>query len=222
MRTLRVLLAALILAAGLVPAVQAGSIRGTVRISAAHTADPAFRPYAGRASSLPAPGRAVRGLVTDAVLWLQSAPARPDADTTVVAAPRLAQRNQMFEPRVVVVPVGGRVSFPNMDPIYHNVFSVSPTRRFDLGKYGRGESRTVRFDKPGVVNVYCDIHTDMAASIVVTPSSAWARPSEDGRYELRGLPAGRYRLVWWHPDATGGEADVVVPGEGEVAWDVSF
>ena len=222
MRTPRELLATLLLAASIAPAVHAGSIRGTVRMSSAPAVEPAFRPYAGRASSLPAPGRAVRGRVTDAVLWLRTAPSRPGADTVVVAAPRLAQRNQMFEPRVVVVPVGGRVSFPNLDPIYHNVFSVSPTRRFDLGKYGRGESRTVRFDKPGVVSVYCDIHTDMAASIVVTPSHAWARPGEDGRYELSGLPAGRYRLVWWHPDSPGGEADVVVPGEGEVAWDLAF
>ena len=118
--------------------------------------------------------------------------------------------------------MGGSVAFPNLDPIYHNVFSVSPTKRFDLGKYGKGQSRTVRFEKPGVVNVYCDIHTDMAAFIVVTPSRAWARPGDDGRYELRGLPAGRYHLVWWHPDARGGETDVDVPAEGEVTWDVNF
>ena len=74
----------------------------------------------------------------------------------------------------------------------------------------------------GVVNVYCDIHTDMAAFVVVTPSRAWARPGEDGRYELPGLPAGRYHLVWWHPDLKGGEADVEVPEEGEVAWDVDL
>ncbi len=218
----RVLPATLLLSAFAVTVSVAGTIRGTVRIGASHGEQPPFRPYAGRASSLPAPGHAVKGQVTDAVLWLTSAPAAGGADSGAVAAPRLAQQRQMFEPRVVVVPVGGNVSFPNLDPIYHNVFSVSPTKRFDLGKYPRGQSRTVRFEKPGVVNVYCDIHTDMAAFIVVTPSRAWARPGADGRYELSGLPAGRYHLVWWHPDARGGEADVDVPAEGEATWDVSF
>ena len=222
MFSLRVLPAALLLAVLGANLAHAGTIRGIVRVSSSHGDAPSFRPYAGRASSLPAPGHAVKGRVTDAVLWLTWTPARSEGEAGVVAAPRLAQQQQMFEPRVVVVPVGGSVSFPNLDPIYHNVFSVSPTKRFDLGKYGKGQSRTVRFEKPGVVNVYCDIHTDMAAFIVVAPSLAWARPGDDGRYELRGLPGGRYHLVWWHPDARGGEADVDVPAEGEVTWDVNF
>lgn len=216
-------LAALLLVAMLHPApATAGVLRGTVtlpQLPAKPTGG--FHPYAGRASSLPSPARTLRGRVTDTVLWLKAVP-----DTGGLArtgeVPRLAQQNEAFAPRVVVVPAGGSVEFPNLDPIYHNVFSVSPARRFDLGKYPRGQSRRLTFDKPGIVNVFCDIHTDMAAFIVVTPTPAYARPNENGEYAFAPLPAGHYRLVWWHPDLPGGEADVDVPAEGDAARDVSF
>lgn len=201
--------------------VTAGTLRGSVRVPSAPPADANFRPYAGRASSLPAPVRAVRGAVTDAVIYVDRLPADA-APRPAVATPQLGQRGQAFEPRVVVVPVGGTVEFPNFDPIFHNVFSVSPARRFDLGKYPRGTSRNVRFPKAGVVNVYCDIHSDMSAFIVVVPSAAWARPDRDGAYAIEGLPAGRYQLRWWHPDFGAGSASVDVPADGDVSRDVSF
>lgn len=201
--------------------VTAGTLRGNVRVPSAPPADAAFRPYAGRASSLPAPVRTVRGAVTDAVLYVDRLPedAPPRASET---RPQLGQRGQAFEPRVVVVPAGGTVEFPNFDPIFHNVFSVSPARRFDLGKYPRGTSRNVRFPKAGVVNVYCDIHSDMAAFIVVVPNTAWTRPDRDGAYALDGLPAGRYQLRWWHPDFGAGSAWIEVPSEGAATRDVGF
>ena len=199
----------------------AGSITGRVSLSPLRAQDVSFRPYAGRASSLPAPTRAVRGRMTDAIVYVESAPAgaplHRDAET-----PQLAQRGQAFEPRVVVVPAGGRVSFPNFDPIYHNVFSVSPPRRFDLGKYPRGQTRTVTFPKPGLVSVFCDIHANMAAFVLVTPTGAWTRAGSDGRFELRDLPAGRYRMGWWHPDFTTGHGTVEVPAEGAVTLDVDL
>jgi plastocyanin len=180
-----------------------------------------FQPYAGRASNLPAAARPPRGLVTDAIVFVERAPDGVQLPTHG-PNPKLAQRDQAFAPRVVVVPAGGRVEFPNQDPIYHNVFSVSPARRFDLGKYPRGQSRTVDFPRAGVVKVFCDIHADMAAFVLVTPTPAWARAGSDGRYELAGLPAGRYRLAWWHPDASGGSADVDVPADGAVTLDVEL
>ena len=136
--------------------------------------------------------------------------------------PRLAQQDQSFEPRVVVVVAGGTVDFPNFDPIYHNVFSVSPVKRFDLGKYPRGQSRSVRFPAPGVVSVFCDIHADMSAFIVVVPNAAWVRPGADGQFALSGLPAGQYEFHWWHPDFVSGVADVTVPANGDTPFDVSF
>jgi len=201
--------------------VTAGSIRGSVRVPSAPPADAAFRPYAGRASSLPAPVRTVRGAVTDAVLYVDRLPTDAPPRTND-ARPQLGQRGQAFEPRVVVVPVGGTVEFPNFDPIFHNVFSVSPARRFDLGKYPRGTSRNVRFPKAGVVNVYCDIHSDMSAFIVVVPNGAWARPDRDGAYAIDDLPPGRYQLRWWHPDFGTGTATVEVPADGALTKDVTF
>ena len=199
----------------------AGSIRGGVKVPPPPATDARFRPYAGRASSLPAPARAPRGLLTDAVIFVDSLPAGATPPSHGLT-PQLAQREQSFDPRVVVVASGGDVTFPNFDPIYHNVFSVSPVKRFDLGKYPRGQSRTVRFSKPGLVSVFCDIHADMAAFILVVPNAAWVRPAADGRFELSGLPPGRYKLRWWHPDFTGGAADVFVPSSGDAAFDVSF
>ena len=212
---------AVLLAALLAAPVAAGTVRGSIRVPAAPTDDIRFRPYAGRASSLPSPARAPRGLVTDAVVYVESLP----AGTTIEPhgpKPQLAQRDQSFDPRVVVVPAGGEVEFPNFDPIYHNVFSVSPNKRFDLGKYPRGQSRSVVFNKPGLVNVFCDIHADMAAFILVVPNAAWARPGSDGRFELSGLPPGHYKLRWWHPDFPAGESTLDVPQSGDVAVDVSF
>ena len=199
----------------------AGELRGRVTMPPAPAVDVHFKPYAGRASSLPAPERPPRGLVTDAVIYVES-PATEAPGSAPPGRPRLAQRGQAFEPRVVVVPVGGTVDFPNLDPIYHNVFSVSPARRFDLGKYPRGQSRTVTFTKPGLVNVFCDIHADMAAFILVVPNAAWTRATAEGTFELSGLPAGHYKLHWWHPDFAAGEADVDVPAAGDARFEVSF
>ncbi len=208
-----------VLALCLAAPTSAGSITGRVSVPAVRSEAPSFRPYAGRASSLPAPKRPARGLVTDVVLYVETVPAGVRASVPK-SHPQLAQRGQSFDPRVVVVPVGGSVEFPNFDPIYHNVFSVSPSRRFDLGKYPSGQSRTVQFPRSGVVNVFCDIHSDMAAFIFVTPTAAWARPGNDGRFELGALPEGRYRMRWWHPDLGEGTADVEVPAAGAVTLDV--
>jgi len=113
----------------------------------------------------------------------------------------LAQKSRHFEPEIVVVPVGSSVSFPNDDPIFHNVFSLSKVKQFDLGFYPAGETRTVKFDRPGVVQVYCHIHSDMSAAIVVLSTGSWTRPTPDGGYSLSGFPPGTYDLVVWHRSA---------------------
>ena len=212
---------AIVLAVLVATPAAAGSIRGSVKVPPPPAQDARFRPYAGRASSLPAPARSPRGLVTDAVIYVESLPAGATPPTHG-ATPQLAQRDQAFEPRVVVVASGGKVDFPNFDLIYHNVFSVSPAKRFDLGKYPRGQSRSVTFSKPGLVNVFCDIHAEMAAFILVVPNAGWVRSTAAGRFELSGLPEGHYKLHWWHPDFAAGVADVDVPASGDTAFDVSF
>jgi plastocyanin len=121
-------------------------------------------------------------------------PARPATAT-------LEQKNRRFEPDLVIVPVGSTVSFPNSDPIFHNVFSLSKQKAFDLGNYPKGQTRAVTFNKPGVVLVNCHLHSNMAASIVVTPNQYVVRPDGNGRFAFHDVPAGRYSFVAWHKTA---------------------
>jgi plastocyanin len=111
------------------------------------------------------------------------------------------QRGERFVPEMVVVPVGSTVSFPNSDPIFHNVFSLSRVRKFDLGFYPEGQTRLVKFDKPGVVQVYCHLHPDMNAAILVVPNAWHTRPDEKGAFAFSGIPAGTYQMVVWHKSA---------------------
>jgi plastocyanin len=116
-------------------------------------------------------------------------------------AVEIQQENRTFKPETVVVPSGSTVSFPNLDPIFHNVFSLSRPQAFDLGNYPRNETRKVTFSKPGIVPVYCHLHADMRATIVVTPNSWATMPQPDGSYALAGLPPGLYTVVVWHRSA---------------------
>ena len=180
----------------------AGTVRGQVELSAAPVAaGPRSNPYPGRANSLPGARPANTGNPGETVILLKTLPAGlavPPAPASV--KPELEQKQQAFAPRVLAIQVGTTVEFPNRDPVYHNVFSVSPAKRFDLGKYAQGHSRRVRFDKPGLVNVYCDIHSDMAAWVYVVPHHVFAQANASGRFALPEVPAGHYTLVAWHPD----------------------
>ncbi len=124
----------------------------------------------------------------------QVAPAHP------VSVP-MQQLDRRFMPDLLVIPVGSAVSFPNMDPIFHNIFSLSKAKEFDLGSYNKGESRSVTFSKPGVVYVYCHLHPNMAATIVVTPSRWFARVDAAGQYRIPNVPPGQYTVVAWHKAA---------------------
>lgn len=196
---------------------QAAVLSGTLAVPAAPPHAAHLNAYPGQAGSMASHRMAPRGAVSDAVLWMDRIPAAVDSAIAARPHPKLAQKDQCFVPRVVSVPVGGVVDFPNLDPIYHNVFSVSTTRRFDLGKYPKGQSRGVTFAKPGLVNVYCDIHSDMAAFVVVTPNRAYAQPAPDGAWELPDLPPGRYLLHVWHPDFGTLDRDVELSGDRTLA-----
>lgn len=128
-----------------------------------------------------------------------------------------------FSPRVLVVPVGSTVRFPNEDPILHNVFSVSGANRFDLGLYGRGESSETTFEHPGVVKVYCNVHPDMVANVVVLDTAHVARPDREGRFVLRDLPSGEGTLTIWHERAESLVRTVRLPLDGplEVALELN-
>lgn len=219
---LRTLLTFLLtLSPGVSPA-GAYTVHGVVHVPPPPKDGPAFEPYPGQANSLPHHPLPPRGAIGDAIVYLESVPASVDSALPMPPHAKLAQKDQSFVPRVVALPLGGSVDFPNLDPIYHNVFSVSPMRRFDLGKYPKGQSRTVRFAKAGLVNVYCDIHSDMAAFIFVLPNRVFARPRQDGSWELPDVPQGRYTLCWWHPDFAGGRQVIEIGPNGAAAADLSF
>ena len=106
----------------------------------------------------------------------------------------IAQKEKHFVPDLVAITAGQTVSFPNVDPFVHNVFSLSPTRKFDLGSYRKGKSKSKSFPKTGVVDVYCNIHPQMAATILVVPNRRHARAGKDGSFTITGVPKGRWKV----------------------------
>jgi plastocyanin len=136
---------------------------------------------------------------SDAVVWIEGLH-RPGA-----SAPRVIMKSERkrFAPHVLAAPRAAVVEFPNVDPIYHNVFSVSGSNRFDLGLYRSGASKTKEFDEPGLVQVYCNIHPQMIGYVMVVDSDWFAVTGQNGSFRLRDLPAGDYQLKAWHEE--GGE-----------------
>lgn len=148
-----------------------------------------------------------------AVVYLESAPRgafeeRPGP--TVV----LDQRNETFVPHVLAITTGTTVRFLNSDKTYHNVFSLSKPKRFDLGRYPTGSSKSVRFDRPGIVRVFCEIHSHMSAFILVFAHRHFAVTNARGEYRIDGLPPGTYTVAVWHPVLAAKSRSVRVPDEG--------
>jgi plastocyanin len=112
--------------------------------------------------------------------------------------PALDQRDMVFRPLVLPVVVGTTVDFPNSDPLFHNVFSLSAPKEFDLGKYPKGQHRSVTFDKEGVVSVYCEIHSYMFATILVLQNPYFSQPDQGGDFEIADVPRGTYQLSFWY------------------------
>ena len=127
-----------------------------------------------------------------------------------------------FDPEILVIPVGSTVSFPNGDPIFHNVFSLSKPKQFDLGYYPVGQSRTVKFDKAGVVQVYCHLHPQMSAAILIVDSSWYTQPDEDGTFPFLKIPAGTYELVAWHKSAGFFKRRVELSETGSIKVDLTI
>lgn len=134
----------------------------------------------------------------------------------------MEQKELRFVPHVLAVQVGTTVEFPNRDPLSHNVFSISEAKRFNLGLYARGISRRVRFDKPGVVDLLCNVHLEMSSYIVVVKNPYFAKTGPDGTYRIEGVPAGRHRLRYWHERRAAQERTVQVPETGSVTVDFSI
>lgn len=114
---------------------------------------------------------------------------------------RLVQKQKHFTPHVLVVPVGAAVEFPNLDPFFHNVFSLFEGKRFDLGLYESGSTRRVRFDRPGICYIFCNIHSEMSAVVVVLETPYGAVSNRAGDFSIAAVPPGRYQLEVWHERA---------------------
>jgi hypothetical protein len=137
--------------------------------------------------------------LANVVVWLS--PLKPTGVTPVVPSRqpqyRLVQKNKMFTPHLLVVPMGSQVEFPNQDPFFHNVFSLFNGKRFDLGLYESGTSRSVRFDREGVSYIFCNIHPEMGAIVLALNTPYYGVSSASGVVALHNVPTGSYRLNVW-------------------------
>jgi plastocyanin len=133
-----------------------------------------------------------------AVLWLRRLDGPTPAPTPVRRSRTVNQKDKTFVPRVLAVPVGSRVQFRNDDPYYHNVFSLGPAQKFDTGLYAAGLSYSQAFTKPGLVELFCNIHASMRGYIYVVDSPYYAQPRPNGTFVIADVPPGRYELSAWH------------------------
>jgi len=138
---------------------------------------------------------------SNVVVWLtpldRTEPAAPVSGSPQ-NPPQLVQRNKTFEPHVLIVPVGTVVEFPNKDPFFHNIFSLYDGRRFDLGLYEAGTKRSVRFDRPGVSFLFCNIHAEMSAVVVSVDTPYFGLSDRSGNVVIRNAPNGRYQMNVWY------------------------
>jgi plastocyanin len=190
------------------PTAAVGMIRGHVDVRRA-APQVERRPTVNDLGAPPAHGQDV----TRSVLYLESAPSPAFAVLEPQSA-TMDQRNETFVPHVLAIAVGTTVDFPNSDNTYHNVFSISKTRSFDLGHYAAGRSKSVRFDRPGIVRVFCEIHSHMSAFILVFSHQYFSVTSADGRYQIGRVPPGRYTLDAWNEGEVRESRQVEVPGDG--------
>jgi plastocyanin len=163
------------------------AITGSIRLHAAEV----------RAQLVAESGRASAhrpGNATSAVIWLDPVPS--------VSAPApgkftLLQKNKMFTPHLLVVPVGSSVAFPNADPFFHNVFSLFDGKRFDLGLYEAGSTRSVVFSRPGVSYIFCNIHSEMSAVVIALNTPFYSTADPHGAFRIQNVPDGDYNLRVW-------------------------
>lgn len=192
-----------------------GRLRATLGVIALSSLAPAGD-IVGRVELTEKGGKKATDL-SEVVVYIEGSKARPKA-----ARETVRMKSKAFAPHVLAIGTGTTVDFPNEDPILHNVFSVSG-EGFDLGLYKRPRSGSKTFDKPGVYTVYCNIHPQMSATVVVRDNPHFAAAAKDGSFRIAGVPAGEYKLVAYHERA--GESaplPVKVAATGETAANLSL
>ncbi len=155
---------------------------------------------------------------SNAVVWIEGARARglpSSRNPPAAASGQMKSSSKRFQPRVVAVAKNATVDFPNDDPIYHNVFSVSGSNRFDLGLYRSGSSKSHAFEEPGLVRVYCNIHPQMVGFVMVVDSDFVAVTGPDGAFRFDGVPPGARVVKAWHEEGTETSQPVTASAAGE-------
>jgi len=149
--------------------------------------------------------------IENVIVFVKDAPTEPDLTMTRAS---ISQRDESFVPRVVAITRGSSVEFPNFDPYFHNVFSLSRASTFDLGRFPRGQSRTRDFNRAGLVKVFCHLHSDMSAVVLVFDHPWFTTPDDDGSFVLANVPAGRHTVAAWHERVGEARRSVEVPAGG--------
>lgn len=156
--------------------------------------------------------RGQQPVANETLVWLDAAgrsPKRPGSTFTITT------RSKAFLPHVIAVPAGSTIRFPNEDPISHNLFSLTPGNSFDLGLYRRGPGKAQKFDTPGVVNIYCNVHPNMSAVVHVMATPWYGFADAQGNYSFD-VPPGRYRVSAWNEQAGSASSEIEIGEEGKV------
>jgi len=157
--------------------------------------------------------RGQKPVVNETLVWLDPVGRAPKKPAHTVM---MTTRSKAFLPHVLAVPSGSTVSFPNEDPIAHNLFSLTPGNTFDLGLYRRGSGKQHKFETPGVVNVYCNVHPNMSAVVHVMTTPYYGFTDANGNYSFD-VPAGKYRVTAWNEQGGSISSDIEVKQNGSVA-----
>lgn len=196
---------------------RAGEVTGTITLTVdAGDPPPMLSPYARRRYSPPAATHQSTASPEDVVVYILVNGASRGAARSAT----ILQRDRTILPNVTVVQTGAEIDFPNGDKVFHNLFSLSDPKRFNLGRYPPGDSRQVTFERPGVVRMFCDIHSEMSATIVVVDTPYFGKPDAAGRYRITGVPEGRHTLVAWHEAVGTVSTEVVVTSSGATRADL--
>lgn len=157
--------------------------------------------------------RGQRPIVNETLVWLDPAGRAPKRPATTAT---MTTRSKAFLPHILAVPSGSTINFPNEDPISHNLFSLTPGHTFDLGLYRKGPGKTEKFEAPGVVNIYCNVHPNMSAVVHVMQTPYYGFTDANGDYSFD-VPAGKYRVTAWNEQGGSVFSDIEVKGDGSVA-----
>ena len=173
------------------PTQSGGRVTGSVKLTLANSAPSSASAYERRSVG---PRPKAQPELKNVVIFFNSLP----ASRTAPAQASIAQKDEQFTPHLVAITAGSSVAFPNEDPFFHNVFSLSRGAAFNLGRYPSGASRSKTFTRPGIVKVFCEIHSHMSAVIRVFDHGWFTVPNEDGTFAIDDVPPGDHTVVAWH------------------------